>query len=821
MRKVLTIAVCVSLVTAVSGRETKPLVLRGRAVDSSARSVAEAEVAAYVKAWVCYNGPEYAELLGPIAKTDADGRFALNVRIHSQYDTFIVARKHGLAYAWDGLNYSSNERAEGDFTLILEKPGVLSGRLIESDGSPVARAKVRAVPKNHYLSRLRQRPILGPEEWFTTKTGDHGKFTFNDFAPDVSADFMVEAPGRSLVHWFTTHWLNGCGYEVGKPEVELILPPKTTVKGRVVDQQTGAGIAGVGLMLQPYDTRENEYLYYHYRFTSGQDGSFSVDAVPPGKHLLRVVTPKDQTGEWVGKNTLIDIARGETAKTVTVKVEKGGLIQVLARDDKTRRPLSSVQVQVHNKQFAASASDFGFFRNAFTGPDGTALVRSPVGQCNVTAWNTDHLPSNPMPVMVKQGKTSPTEIPLHQTMRISGTVTDESHWPVSGAFVAVHPFGDEAFTDNLGNFTFRPDHERKPEILLARHIDRNLAAAVRIEDPTRPLRVTLVPALSAVGEVTDTDGKGVAAARVILTTSISSCLSNFTEVIADETGSYQIKALAPEQPGLEYQITTVAAGYGTKDCGRVSVQGSPPGPVRIPTISLTPADVSISGVVVDANGHPAVRIPIFLGSPRGSDQPSRTTATDAQGRFVINRVCKGPLTIGVNFHGSPGGSGNLVAEGGDQNVKIVLGQKEVQTHRGSLLGKPLPELTQFGLRPVSEMAGGKQVLLCFWDVNQRPSRNCVEQLSRRANLLAGKNVCVVLAQSPPVPDRMIVDWLRKYRVAFPTGRVTTGPAVLSKNWGVQSLPWLVLTDARHIVTAEGFALHELNEKIKEADNAKR
>ena len=34
------------------------------------------------------------------------------------------------------------------------------------------------------------------------------------------------------------------------------------------------------------------------------------------------------------------------------------------------------------------------------------------------------------------------------------------------------------------------------------------------------------------------------------------------------------------------------------------------------------------------------------------------------------------------------------------------------------------------------------------------------------------------------------------------------------NWGVKSLPWLILTDKNHIVTAEGFNIAELNEKVQ-------
>jgi len=33
------------------------------------------------------------------------------------------------------------------------------------------------------------------------------------------------------------------------------------------------------------------------------------------------------------------------------------------------------------------------------------------------------------------------------------------------------------------------------------------------------------------------------------------------------------------------------------------------------------------------------------------------------------------------------------------------------------------------------------------------------------------------------------------------------------DWGVRSLPWLILTDKEHIIQTEGFSINELDEKI--------
>jgi len=39
-------------------------------------------------------------------------------------------------------------------------------------------------------------------------------------------------------------------------------------------------------------------------------------------------------------------------------------------------------------------------------------------------------------------------------------------------------------------------------------------------------------------------------------------------------------------------------------------------------------------------------------------------------------------------------------------------------------------------------------------------------------------------------------------------------------WGVKSLPWLILTDKKHVVAAEGFSIIDLDAKIDEIENAK-
>jgi hypothetical protein len=85
--------------------------------------------------------------------------------------------------------------------------------------------------------------------------------------------------------------------------------------------------------------------------------------------------------------------------------------------------------------------------------------------------------------------------------------------------------------------------------------------------------------------------------------------------------------------------------------------------------------MSVSGVVVDADGRPVPNKSVHLSGPQGGQgQPGKGIITDGDGRFYFDRISKGPLRL------QAGGArdkdvGFLEAQAGDKDVKIVMGQK--------------------------------------------------------------------------------------------------------------------------------------------------
>jgi 5-hydroxyisourate hydrolase-like protein (transthyretin family) len=807
MRKFFVLIQCLLLTAVALGQKTKPFTCTVKVVDYNARPIADAEVAVYEKLYNYSSGEEYAKLLGRIKKTDVEGCCVLNVDIGSQRDVFIVARKKELALGWDILNPGSSYNAKGNILIILEKPGTLAGTLVDEAGEAVIGAKIQAIPKTSYLSRLRQRPILAPEQWFITQTDTRGNFSFNNFAADVNADFWVKAPGRASVYKYTTCYLSGCGFEVGRTDIRLVLPSEGTAQGHVVDAESGNPVANVELLLRPDNIREHLNPYCPRNASSGQDGKFSFQGIPIGKHILEVVSPEKEFAEWVGRIVKLELGKSKVVDDIVVEVGKGGIIEVVVREEATKKPLQNIRVSAYSE----SSSGQGW-----TNSDGLARIRVPADEFNIyrsapdySYYRSDNL------IAVTKGQTTKLEILLDRKTGTSGTVLDESGQPVAGALVRAHPFGDEVITDTNGRFEIGFDQRRPAQYLFARHTESNLAAIVSAKD-SEPIKISLKPALSISGQVTDANGVWIPAARLSLCVNVTNCLSVFgPELLADENGRYEIKAVPPQKEGFNYRISVFAAGYGPKEYKRISITGEPGTPVEMNTLVLQPADQSISGIVVDAEGKPAAGVPIFLHGFGGMDQPDKSTATDNNGRFTINRICKGQLRLQASFSSSPGGAGFIKAEGGDRNVKIILGQEGVHRPHVSLLDKPLPDLKDFKIGIPSADADDKMILACFFDMEQRPSRNCIMRLAKQAQQLNQKCLSVIVVQASKVDENKLNEWVKKYKIPFAVGMVQGEGEQTRFTWGVRSLPWLILTDKEHIVRAEDFAISELDGKIKQ------
>jgi len=799
------ILVCLPAV-AVGQASNKRVTYSVKVVDINGRPVVGAELA-ILEVIYDWAGGQLSRPLIEKKTTGTDGTTVLNLDFSRHTGACIVARKKSLAVTWDRLDDSALPVDGSELTMLLDKACVLAGNVVDELGKPVAGARVRAELDSSYLDN--EHRISAPEDWFTVETDDKGRFRFGNIPPDGSADFLVTSPGKANVYTFmASDSMPGYRYAAGRTDIRIVLPDEAKIQGRVVDP-AGNPVAGVRLLARPDKGVANYYCTN--RTVSGEDGRFLFEGVPDDTYSLQVVAPRDTMAEWVGRDVKAVAKAGQTTDDIIVRVSKGGLVEVLVLNAATNRPVEDVYVSL--QQNAGFGKHPCFYQGIRTDRNGRALIRAPLGQSNVMAGGGEY--SRFDDTVVVKRRPSQMRILLYRNPEFSGTVRDQSGRAVSDATVAVVPPGYVATrTGANGKFHISWRVVSKQAYLFARDARRNLGAAIEIKDRTRPMNIVLKPALVLAGRITDPKGLPIPVARIQFVARLGGWLAYIgEEIITDTEGRYEIPAVPPQQKDDIYHINVNAAGYCPLRFEWVSLIETSANRVDLSPFVLQPLNMSISGIVVDADDKPVPNKAVHVNSPPGGqEQPDKGTITNANGRFFFDRIGKGPLRLQAGWARDKD-VGFLDAQAGDKDVKIVLGQERVHTDRFSLVGKPLPELGQFGLKSASN-AGGRQMLVCFWDMYQRPSRNCVQQLSKRVKLLADKGIYTVLVYAGPIVESAVNDWLRKNRVTIPSGKFDGNMQVLGRTWAVQSLPWLVLTDRDHIVIAEGFSLVELNEKIK-------
>jgi hypothetical protein len=143
----------------------------------------------------------------------------------------------------------------------------------------------------------------------------------------------------------------------------------------------------------------------------------------------------------------------------------------------------------------------------------------------------------------------------------------------------------------------------------------------------------------------------------------------------------------------------------------------------------------------------------------------------------------------------------------------IVWRHDVNGVRPTGVNSELPPLDQIGHAAQTHRAEGRRLLMCFFDMDQRPSRNCLLELNRRAASLAAQGVTVLAVQTSQVNVDVLDEWARQNNITFPVGQIAAPEDRTRFAWGVEALPWLILTDERHIVVAQGSALTDVVDQL--------
>ena len=786
----------------------------GKVLDAAGQPLAEAEVAFYQMTYTASLSSRNAALVAQ-QRTGADGAFSFSAPKES--DTYregsFVARKEGFAMGWITWRMQGSEEGE----IRLGDPNKLSGTVVDEAGEPVANAEV-GIPltiigkaeDRRYLSIFVAPKIL------RTTTDDSGKFVFADMPGEATFEFLVKKPGYATLCTFDASSYRGekLQYAPGQADIALALSPEAKIEGVVTAKTTGRPVAGVEIITQP---QERGLPLPPKPVTTGADGVFRFGSLPAGGYTVQLNQPADGVAEWVASSVVVNVKAGETKSGVKLQLSKGGIIEVVVKDETDDTPIDKASVNVRN-----SGEDQ--WLHGRTDESGIARIRVPAGEYVVSqAYKRGYNQQRrDMQVTVEEGETKKIEWMLTSAPKIAGTVRDQAGDPVAGVKLEVKPHGGgtQPTTDADGKYELTWeragwDSSDTIFVLVARDLERNLAALVEIDEDTRNLDITLQPGGTFTGTVQDHEGKPLADARVRVWLRVSNWGTTLgrEEIRTSEDGTFEAKAIPSER---EYNISATAEGFGKHDIQATATSG----PVEVGTFKLPLADLSVSGVVVDVNDNPVANARVYF---YGDGQPDYSEIqSDENGKFEIKGVCKGRLNVNANTRGTPRMYGRVETEGGATDVKIIVAEQSTSGRRfvprkpASLLGKRLPDLESFGLELEPEDTEGRMLLLCFWDMNQRPSRHCIRQLTKASALLTEKAVTAIAVQAVEADAGALEQWLEEYGGPFKVGRMTGDFEKVRFQWGAASLPHLILTDAEHKVIAEGFSVRELEEKIHAA-----
>jgi formylglycine-generating enzyme required for sulfatase activity/protocatechuate 3,4-dioxygenase beta subunit len=276
------------------------------------------------------------------------------------------------------------------------------------------------------------------------------------------------------------------------------------------------------------------------------------------------------------------------------------------------------------------------------------------------------------------------KIQTDDVLVITGVVRDEEGIPIDDLEMRILPIGSW-FLRVLakGRFeAFKSPRASDSEecYILARHVERNLATVMKIDENVNMLDVKLDPGAILTGKIVDSNCITIEGARV--GTSIEG--SNWRAIIppvgmkSDAEGRFSFRALPLGQKYIFYASIL----HHRSNKIKFDSNDVPDKNIDLGSIVLARGKYSVSGIVVDAKGKPVPNVWVYC---TGKGQAGINSHTDANGRFKADGIFKGPVHIIASLRKPDKlgyASGFTDTEAGATDVKIVLNRKGTLMPKG-------------------------------------------------------------------------------------------------------------------------------------------
>jgi len=603
--------------------------------------------------------------------TETDGAFSFNTSAESDVYRYgyIVAEKEGLALGF--ANWRMRE-SDKELQIKLGQPKELAGVVVDENDKPVSGAQVSILML--IIGTMRDdRGVSGPvaAELFTSTTDEVGKFKFTRIPAEATVEFIMKKEGRATVGTYkSTGTANQkLHFVAGQADIKLVLPIEAKIEGIVVQKETGKPVGGVQLMAR---SEQRTPFLIQEPLVSKQDGTFGINALVGGRHIVQIESSRQGLADWVAESVVVITEAGKTKSGIKIELSKGGLLEVVVTEADSKQPVENASISIReprNKQWFNARSD----------KDGIARIRLAPGGYQMSGAYKQGFTSNRRQenITIENGKTKILAWQLTKQPKITGVVRDMAGKPLEGVKLKICPMGgrEDSTTDADGKFelSWNPGRWGERETvfcLIARHEQRNLAAAEEISEDIKRLDIKLKPGVIFEGKVVDPEGKGIVNAQI----NVMLRMSNWGSPIerdgdiarTDSQGNFEVRAIPAEH---KYNIDARAEGYGQTD---VDVQAQEAVDTRqdLGQMKLPLANLSISGQILDAQGNPVAHARI---ESSGENQPRVNTQSDMQGNFTIKGVCAGRAYIRTNVERDGKRlSSRVTTDGGASGIKIIV-----------------------------------------------------------------------------------------------------------------------------------------------------
>jgi hypothetical protein len=285
-----------------------------------------------------------------VAVTGADGRFAFQSKQGDGKLAYVLAYKEGLAPASKFLSGGANGSPSDDTVITPAKAERFVGAVRDRGGAPIARATVRIRYMRGPKGRDDRNPIFenvlegtSLESLFRTTTDEQGGFRFPAVPPPHRVVLAVSANGMGELSSevpgdYEAGYISGTAARPAR----LTMEPEARIKGRVVTELPGVGVAGLKVALQ--STNDSARFWRTTRTDAA--GRFELRGLPEGGgNIFLVDHPNDGPWTYRAINNLA-LHPGKTAE-VTIELIEGALVEGMVVDAATGDPVPGVFIGMY------------------------------------------------------------------------------------------------------------------------------------------------------------------------------------------------------------------------------------------------------------------------------------------------------------------------------------------------------------------------------------------------------------------------------------------------------------------------------------------